>query len=103
LPSSSHKDGGKFCARVIGRLAVITRLARVGQKASIDWMDLIGRQLVVAVKHRIHNEKTYAEIDLQGSALGMWSVDAEEVDDVPKDEAAAAQWKKAAKKANPVF
>lgn len=109
-PSPSHKDGGKFCAKKLARLALATGLihpADLGQRKQIDWNELVGRQLVIGVKVERYDRK-----DKSGQPTGekgeksrlngleIWSVYDPAVADVPKDaemlELAAAQFAKPA-------
>ena len=94
-PSESHKDGGLFCRKRRAKLGLATGLIKatdLGKKISIDWQDLVGRQLVAAVEeYKDANEETKKQYrGAQIIRLEMWHVRDKAVQNVPKDQEALA-------------
>jgi hypothetical protein len=93
-PEDTHKDGGKFAKDVRKKLALVLGLVGqgvFGKKASVDWAEARGRQMVAKLKVRkwTSSKGTTGESpEIDG--LNMWRVDHPEVAAVPKDAEAMA-------------
>jgi hypothetical protein len=87
--SPDHKDGGEFCENRKKRLALAAGLAGpavFGKRASVEWSDLVGRQIVAAVVNNETEKGTFSQTD----GLKLFSPTDPKVSEVPKDEEALA-------------
>jgi hypothetical protein len=90
-PSPDSRDGGKFARKKLARLALATGLITVGQlgqQVSINWEDIIYRQLKANVRpyERKKDGKTYKGAEIDG--LDIFGPLDEEVAHIPVDAAA---------------
>lgn len=95
-PNPEHKDGGKFALKRIGKFLLATGVMTQKQlgkpDVKIDWQATVGRQLVVGVINYERKDeesgKVYRGANIDG--LHIYRVNAAEVAEVPKDQAALA-------------
>lgn len=94
-PSETHADGGKFSRKMLAKLGLSTGLivpVQLGSKIPTpNWDDLVGRQLVVALRERKYKKKDGSEgtgVEIDG--VNMFLVRDPKVEAVPKDKEALA-------------
>lgn len=95
-PSPAHKDGGKFAAKVLGRLGAILGVARPGMKfGDVPWEEMTARHFVGAVHHESfegdNGPVVSAKLGSESESgyvnpLAIWHVASPEVAAIPKDE-----------------
>ncbi len=96
LPGPHHRDGGKFCARRLAKLALATELldpSALGQsKVQVDWSGLEGRQFIAEVieDHYARNDGSKSK-SAKLNGLKIFHLKDPQVQDVPTDPTAIEQ------------
>lgn len=88
-PNESAKDGGAFALKKMTRfyLAINKGVHQPGVKAVLQYDSVVGRQLVLEMKHReVKEEGKETKKYLELAGLNMWHVDDIAVDGIPKSE-----------------
>lgn len=84
-------------------LAIILGLLKGGQKKEVNFVDGIGRQLVIDVEEHQYDDRENKKVDtVRVGFLGMYRPDDADVKDVPKDQGLLASWNPDPAKQTPV-
>lgn len=85
------------------RLAIILGLLKGGQKKEVNFVDGIGRQLVIDVEEHQYDDREGKKVDtVRVGFFGTYKPDDADVKDVPKDPDVLAYWDKDPAKQTPV-
>lgn len=86
-PLPSHRDGGKFAAQMLSRLAYVCGIGVVGKKlGELEWESLETAHFIAEVHHREwESDEGEARSTAEISGMRFWHVGSPEVASVPKD------------------